>query len=132
MAGRTLDAALSLLDRQIVDVDGELAGKIDDLDIEWPESGTGRPIVVGFRSGPAALGPRLGRIGRWAASLRTRFHMDRADPGSLGRVSFGVITKIDNHIEISIRRADMDESMPDRLIDRLFLSKIPGARHEAE
>ena len=31
MAGRTLEAALHLLDRQLVDKDGRLAGKVDDL-----------------------------------------------------------------------------------------------------
>jgi hypothetical protein len=42
MAGRTLEAALHLLDRQLVDKDGRLAGKVDDLELEFPAGGVVR------------------------------------------------------------------------------------------
>ena len=44
MAGRVLEAGLHLLDRQLVDRDGRLAGKVDDLEFELPEGGP--PVVT--------------------------------------------------------------------------------------
>ena len=42
MAGRTLDAGLRLLDRQLIDVEGRFAGKVDDLEL----TGAGRWSAV--------------------------------------------------------------------------------------
>jgi hypothetical protein len=129
MAGREFGAAMRLLDRQIVDRDGELAGKVDDLEFEWPQGGR-RPFVVAILSGPAALGPRLGSLGKWGASIRRRLNSSRS--GQLSRVSFGVVTKISNHIEVSLSRDQLDESLGDEWVKDRIISKIPGAGHEAE
>ena len=36
MGGRVLEAGLHLLGRQLIDSDGRLAGKVDDLELEVP------------------------------------------------------------------------------------------------
>src|ERR671923_285859 len=65
MAGRALEAGLQLLDRQLIDKDGRLAGKVDDLELELPEGG-GPPVVTAILSGPGALSRRVGgRLGAW-------------------------------------------------------------------
>jgi hypothetical protein len=58
MRGRVLEAGLHLLDRQLIDADGRLAGKVDDLELEIP-SGGGPPVVTAILSGPGALSRRL-------------------------------------------------------------------------
>ena len=53
-----LDAVLHLLDRQVVDADGLMVCKVDDVELtEWPDC---RLAVTGLLSGAAALLPRLG------------------------------------------------------------------------
>jgi hypothetical protein len=52
MAGRTLEAGLHLLDRQLIDKNGKLAGKVDDLELTFPDGG-GPPVVR--RSWPAPV-----------------------------------------------------------------------------
>jgi sporulation protein YlmC with PRC-barrel domain len=66
---RPFDAYLHLLDRQVVDVDGRMVCKVDDLEVtEHPD----RTLeVTGFLSGPAALWPRLGA--RDGAAMRRRW-----------------------------------------------------------
>jgi sporulation protein YlmC with PRC-barrel domain len=67
--GRWLDAALHLLDRQVVDRDGKMVCNVDDLEITI--SAVGELAVTGLLVGPAALVPRLsGRFSRW---LRQRW-----------------------------------------------------------
>ena len=61
--GRRILAALDLLDRQIVDDESMMAGKVDDLEFE--QSNEGYLYVTAILSGLGALGPRLGgRLGR--------------------------------------------------------------------
>ncbi|RYP81583.1 hypothetical protein EKO23_23375 [Nocardioides guangzhouensis] len=60
-----LDAVLHLLDRQIVDRDERLVGKVDDVELSEEADGTLR--VSGLLLGTAALLPRFGsgRSGPW-------------------------------------------------------------------
>jgi hypothetical protein len=73
--GRRLDAALQLLDHQLIDRDGALVGKIDDLELARSE--TGHLVVTAILSGPGALGPRLpGVLGRSVLAIWRRLHPD--------------------------------------------------------
>ena len=58
MAGRIFEAGLQLLDRQLIDKDGRHAGKVDDLELEFPD-GAGPPVVAAILAGPGALSRRL-------------------------------------------------------------------------
>ena len=51
--GKQYDAALHLLDRQLLDPDGELVGKVDDLELSEQD---GDLVVSAILTGPAALG----------------------------------------------------------------------------
>lgn len=60
------DAVLHLLDRQIVDCDGAMVGKVDDVELSY--SGDGELRVSGLLVGAAALLPRMGgprRTANW-------------------------------------------------------------------
>lgn len=45
-AGRRVWAVLELLDRQLVDRDGRLVGKVDDVEFELPDDPDGLPCWV--------------------------------------------------------------------------------------
>jgi hypothetical protein len=70
-AGRILQLHRDLLDRQIVDPDGGLIGKVDDL--EFDDDGVGNYFVSALLMGPDPLGARLGgRLGNWVSSIGRR------------------------------------------------------------
>jgi hypothetical protein len=129
MAGRILDAGLSLLDRQIVDADGRFAGKVDDLELRIPEDG-GPPVVTAILSGPGALARRVGgRVGAWVESVHRRLH-PKEMPGP-ARIDFGVVKRIASSVDISISKRDLDTNLFEAWARDRVISKIPGASHES-
>jgi sporulation protein YlmC with PRC-barrel domain len=128
---RSMWAALSLLDRQIIDQDGLHAGKVDDVEFQLAEEAGGLPVVTSLLQGPIALGRRLaGWMGRGIESAAKRLHPDR-DPEP-SRVALGVVKEIGTHVELSIPRADLP---PFRLEDWLrerVVRRIPGAGKSEE
>lgn len=129
MAGKRYDLSLSLLDRQIVDVDGFAAGKVDDLEFETPEGAA--PYATKILSGPGALSARIGgRLGRWMAAVHVRLH-ESPHPGP-AEVSFGVVTRIDNAVHLSVSREDLPIVRFANWVRNLLIDRIPGADHEAE
>jgi sporulation protein YlmC with PRC-barrel domain len=129
--GRVIDVGLEVLDRQIVDSDGRLAGKVDDLELAFPEHGTGPPYVVSIISGPGALAHRLGgRLGAWIEAAHGRLHDER--PPRPARVPFSVVKAIGNHVEVSVGRDTLESDRVERWARDHVIGKIPGARHAAE
>ena len=53
---RTLHLLREVLDHEVIDVDRVSCGIVDDLELEWNESG---PFVVALLMGPGAWIPRL-------------------------------------------------------------------------
>ena len=126
-----IDAGLSLLDRQLVDKDGMLAGKVDDLELTFPSDvkgpGAEPPVVTAILSGPGALAGRLrGPFEKWLSGLDKRLA-----PG-IGRVAFGVVSRMDNHLTLAVSRHDLDTFASERWIGEHVVDKIPGADHESE
>ncbi|MGN6251022.1 MAG: hypothetical protein ACTHNS_04310 [Marmoricola sp.] len=81
-----LDAALLLLDRQVIDSDGRMVAKVDD--VELTEYGDGDLAMSGLLTGSAALVPRLGgpageAVRRFWGDLG-RQYADRGVPGWIG------------------------------------------------
>ena len=121
---------LHLLDRQLVDCNGELAGKVDDLDLDEMRDAAG-PVVVAILSGPGALGGRIGgRAGAWIGALHARLHEER-DPGP-ARVPIEHITRIADTVELDEPRQDLASNASERWARDVVIAKIPGARHAAE
>jgi hypothetical protein len=111
-----LDAALHLLDRQLVDVEGRLAGKVDDL--ELTERPDGPPFVTAILSGPGALGPRLGRWGRW---LHGR-----------ARLPFALVHSIGTAVELVASVDELATHDAERWTAEHVIGHLPGAHHAAE
>jgi hypothetical protein len=124
-----LDLHLHLLDRQVVDRDGRLVCKIDDLRLETDAAG--RLLVTAILVGPRALGPRLGgRLGRWVVAAATRL-ADRRD-GEPHHIDMGLVTDIGSAVTIGRTRADLDVDPLERWIDAHLISRIPGSRHASD
>ena len=127
MAGKRYDLSLSLLDRQIIDKDGFAAGKVDDLELEW-RPGT-PPFVVAILSGPGALSRRIGgRLGGWIADMHAR--LQDASAGRPAKISFGVVTKIEDAVHIDVSREELPVMRFGDWVRRSMIDRIPGAGHE--
>ena len=128
--GRRLYAALHLLDRQILDADSMLAGKVDDLEFERPRDGSD-PYVATILSGVGALGPRLGgRLGGWLSGIHRRLRPE-PEPGP-ARISFGVVKKVNNHVELTLRREELENNELEAWTRDNLIAHIPGAGHAPE
>jgi hypothetical protein len=124
-----LDAALQLLDRQLVDRDGWLVGKVDDL--ELAEQQDGSLLVTAILTGPGALGPRFpGVLGRAILALWHRLS-DDADPQP-GRIEFAAVRSLGSAVTLSIAM----RALPSRALERWardrIIGKLPGAGHAPE
>jgi hypothetical protein len=131
MAGLVIDAALHLLDRQILDRDGLMAGNVDDLELRFPEDGAGPPIVTAILSGPGALARRIGgRFGHWLEHVHARLHREQ-EPGP-ARMSFGVVKRLGDHVEVTIPRTELESYSFERWVGERIIGKIPGADRAAD
>jgi hypothetical protein len=129
VAGRRYDAALNLLDRQIIDPDGRLLANVDDL--ELTERDDGRLVFTAILTGPGALGPRLGgRLGHWTVAVWRRLRTDAvAEPA---RIDAADISRIDSAVHLSVRPDDPGIDGLERWVAEHLISRIPGATHEPE
>jgi sporulation protein YlmC with PRC-barrel domain len=125
VAGRVLDAGLHLLDRQLVDRDGRLAGKVDDLELTFPDGG-GPPRVTAILVGPAALGRRLGgRLGAWVEAVANR--LGDGEDRRPARVSFAVVKRIGSAVELSAPKAELETDRLEAWTRDHVIGHLPGA-----
>lgn len=125
-----MDLALNLLDRHIVDNDGQPAGNVDDLEFEWPDGGAGPPFVGALLSGPGALSQRLGgRLGKWISSVHVRLNEGDPQPA---RVSMGVVKRIGVKVELSLPASQLETWELQKWVRDKIILKIPGAKHAPE
>jgi len=130
-AGRQVWAVLELLDRQLVDRDGNLAGKVDDLEFELPDEPDALPRVDAILSGLGALASHIGGdLGTWLASIERRLTERRERNPS--RIDFGRVVDIGSSIEVAADREELDSNRGERWVRDVLIDKIPGAGHEAE
>jgi sporulation protein YlmC with PRC-barrel domain len=123
MSGRVLEAGLHLLDRQLIDSDGRLAGKVDDLELEVPEGG-GPPVVTAILAGPGALSRRIGgRAGAWLEAVANRLRGDRRP----ARVPFGVVKRIESAVDLSVAKAELETNRLEAWTRDHLIGHLPGA-----
>jgi hypothetical protein len=129
VGGRRYDAALQFLDRQIVDPEGRLVAKVDDLELQ--ESPDGRLVVTALLTGPGALGPRLGgRVGEWVVAVWRRLHWSpEPEPG---RIAIADVVDIDGAIHVGRRRATLGVDGLERWAYDHVVSRLPGSSHDPQ
>jgi sporulation protein YlmC with PRC-barrel domain len=129
-AGRVIHAGLQLLDRQLVDRDGQLCGKVDDLELTEPDD-AGRVFVDAVLSGPGALLSRTGhvRLGGWLRRLAAvAFPAERHDPV---RIPFGRVADIGDHVTLSMDRDEVATFATERWVRQHVIGHIPGSGSDA-
>jgi sporulation protein YlmC with PRC-barrel domain len=126
MPGRELDLGLHLMDHQVIDTNGRMVCKVDDLELTPDERGN--LVVTGILVGPRALGPRLGgRLGRWLAGTGTR--LSEKDPP---RIDFGQVTEIGSAVRIARTVGEIDVSQLEDWLSEHVIGRIPGERSAGE
>ncbi|WP_228544629.1 hypothetical protein [Micromonospora sp. S-DT3-3-22] len=112
-----------LLDRQIVDADGLLLGKVDD--VEFAVDDGGLPYVACLLTGQGALGRRIGgRVGRLLVALADRFTEEASAPL---RIPFGQVTRIDSAVRLRARADELPRPPVETWLRRHLIDRIPGA-----
>ena len=134
MEARSYELALELLDHQLVDADGLLAGNVDDIEIElpegWPDAADEAPIVTGLLCGPGVLAERFGgRVGRGWAELHRRLHPDDEPPTFLPMAD---VRSIDSAVRLGIGRGRLAAYSFERWFRVQIIEKIPGAKRAPE
>src|SRR5207237_10162061 len=100
-----LFVGFDLLDRQILDRDGQDVGKVDDVEFTVGEDGT--TYLSALLVGPEALGRRLGgRPGRVVSGTAAR--LAPARPGPI-RIPHDTVEQGDNAGHLKIRRELLPE-----------------------
>jgi hypothetical protein len=101
LAGK-LDGGLHLLDRQLLDCNGEMLGKADDIELTDTPHGL---TVTAVLTGPAALLDRLG--GRLGATLTDRYRRLRVSEPNRAlpwRIDFAEVERLDSAIHLKVPR----------------------------
>jgi sporulation protein YlmC with PRC-barrel domain len=123
--GRIIDAGLELLDRQLIDVNGRMAGNVDDLELTFPEGG-GPPSLSAILAGPGALARRIGgRLGNAVASIHER--LQEGDIEGPARIPFGVVASIGSDVRITVSRKDLEIYRFERWARDTIVARIPGS-----
>jgi sporulation protein YlmC with PRC-barrel domain len=129
VARDAFELVLRLLDHQVVDPDGELVCKVDDLELR--ETADGTYVVTALLAGPLALGPRLpGRLGRWVVALARRWSAD-ADPVPR-RIPFERVTDLGSAVVVDRSRDDLDVTPLEDWVRNHVVDRIPGSSHAGE
>ena len=122
-----IDGYLELLDRQVLDHDGRMIGKVDDVEMEEREDG--RLYVTALLSGPGALGPRLdGALATFVTSTWARL----SGRGAPARIPWSQVSSVGTAIRLSVDRTTVavdgfETWMRDRVI-----AAIPGSKVKPE
>jgi hypothetical protein len=122
-AGRTIDAQLHLLDRQVLDAGGVPITAVDDLELtDVPfdtdlKVGTPAPVIESLLSGPV-LGTRIFG-GRPPAS---RWH----------RIAWSALTDIGIALHLGVDGDELDVTWPERWVRDRVIGRIPGGLHDPE
>ena len=130
MSGRERYAALHLLDRQLVDRDGRLCGKVDDLELTTTDEGV--VYVSAVISGPGALWYRLRRrrLGRWLRQhVAAATGGDDPDPD---RIPMSRVSDIGSAVAITLDQPVLASSAAEHWVRDHVIGHIPGSRHDAD
>jgi hypothetical protein len=130
-SGREVWAVLELLDRQLVDRNGRLVGKVDDIEFAIDDDPAALPHVSALCSGLGALANHIGGdTGRALAAAERRLTGGRQR--QRGRVDMALVRDIGSSVELDAHRKDLDTNRAERWTRDVIIDKIPGAGHAAE
>lgn len=116
--GLVLDARLHLLDRQVLDADGEPVTTVDDVELRAAEGGEvvpGEPAVATeLLSGPV---------------LATRIFGGRPPASRWHRVPWRDVAEVGTVLRLGVRSGSLEVSWTERWVRDHVIGRIPGGRH---
>jgi sporulation protein YlmC with PRC-barrel domain len=113
-----------LLDRQILDRDGEPVGKVDDVELDADADGV--PYVSALLVGQRALGDRIGgRIGRWIGGVARRQAPSVEDPPT--RIPFDLVGEVASAVTLTVSRERLPDPPLEAWLREHLIGRIPGA-----
>jgi sporulation protein YlmC with PRC-barrel domain len=99
-----IDGGLHLLDRQILDCDGEFLGKVDDVELTQDET-TGRLVITALLTGPAALLDRFGgHLGRVLVQRWGQMRVSEPNRTRPWRIDINDVDRLDSAVHLRVRR----------------------------
>jgi sporulation protein YlmC with PRC-barrel domain len=118
---------LDLLDRQVVDRDGEPVGKVDDVELTYHH---GVPYVSGLLIGQQALGRRIGGgLGRWMVAVARRMSEPPDQPPI--RIGIDLVADVGSAVHLSVARELLPDPPLETWLRDHLIARIPGAGHES-
>jgi sporulation protein YlmC with PRC-barrel domain len=130
-AGRQVWAVLELLDRQLVDREGRLVGKVDDIEFAIDDEPEALPRVTALVAGLGALADHIGGDTGHALAAAERRLAERRDRQP-SRVDIATVREIGSAIQLDADGEDLDTNRGERWVRDVIIDKIPGAGHAAE
>jgi sporulation protein YlmC with PRC-barrel domain len=123
------DLRLRLLDHQVVDPDGGMVCKVDDVEFALGPAGSWH--VAALLSGPLALGPRLpGLLGRWVSALGRRLSVyPEAQPR---RIPWRRVREVGSAVVVDGRRDELGMAALEDWVREHVIDPLPGSRHASE
>jgi sporulation protein YlmC with PRC-barrel domain len=129
MDDEPFDLRLRLLDHQVVDTDGRLICKVDDVELERADDGS--YVVTTLLAGPLALGPRLpGRLGRWVVALARRW--STASDDRPRRIPFARVVELGSGVTLDRSRQQLGIASTEDWLREHVVDRIPGSEHASE
>jgi sporulation protein YlmC with PRC-barrel domain len=120
--------AFDLLDRQILDRDGEPIGNVDDLELATTDDGA--LYVSALLVGQQVLGRRIGGwLGRLIENTARRLEPTPAD-GPI-RIPYDLVATVDSAVTLSVRRELLPDPPLEAWLREHLIGRIPGASHES-
>ena len=124
-----LYAQLELMDRQVVDHDGRMVAKVDDVELEEREDG--RLVVSALLTGPGALGPRLGgALGNVVTATWSRL-CGRA-PGDPRRIPVSEVDDIGTVVRLHVSRRTAGVDGFELWVRDHVIAALPGQGKDPE
>ncbi len=121
---RELYVLVQLLDHQLIDEGGELAGKIDDVELAIaPDGGAS---VDALLSGPGVLATRTGhaRYGLWRERLESAIN---PDGNAMTRIPMSLVRSIGVSVVLSVPRKRLASTGSEQWVREHIIGHIPGA-----
>jgi sporulation protein YlmC with PRC-barrel domain len=129
MTEEPFDLRLRLMDRQVIDPEGGMVCKVDDVEFRRAEDGSF--FVSALLAGPLALGPRLpGLLGRWVVAVARRLSPEE-NPRPR-RIPFARVVDIGSAVTVDRSRDRLDIASLEDWVREHVVSHIPGNRHASE
>jgi hypothetical protein len=121
--GALLDARLHLLDRQLIDDDGDPAGIVDDLELSGVEVDTDIPRNA---QAPQVTSLLSGHV------LATRILGGEPPPSRLQAIPWKLVASV--RVVVTLKPTDMvfDTGWVERWLCERVIKHIPGGKHAAE